>query len=801
MRRILLFAAVMLAAIQVLASPVDMRTAQAKAQAFVQQKLYSGKMMAPISGEMKLAHAEINSQKLDRAVYYIFNSQNGYVIVSGDDRAEEILGYGDAPLDINAIPDNMKAWLATYKVQLEYLQANEGLVVEAPSLNAPARIASVEPLLTALWDQEAPYWNQCKINNVQCLTGCPATSAAMVFHFWKYPDYETPTVPGYKCELSTGYYTSSYVNVAPLPPVNFDWDNMLDRYTNGYTTEQANAVATLMRYIGQAERMDYSPQGSGAQGEDILRAAKFFGYDEEAEVVYKATADYYGNETQLIDDATWAELVLTELNEGRPLVYCAYDYDSWAGWSGHAFNVDGYNATDNTYHVNWGWSGEGNGYYALNAFSYGDYTFNVEQLIIKGLQPPITTPTIRVSPIQLNMQAFAEHTDVATFTVKGKYLTGDVTLTLNDDSGVFTLDAGSVALAETTDGRDVTVTYAPQFSGHHTATVTLSSPQAADVTITITGAATLQTFDPVMQPADSAYITSTGFRADWTDLTAVRYIDSYTLEVNTKPGATLLDEVDWSDVTEMGTNYADNPAAILPQGWTFIGNGLWRETGGISINNKSALATPTHDLAGYEKVTAIVTAKSVLSSSNSRFTVATSIDTVEFKAPAGADFERFVAVLDCEEIDQVTIAGKSNYPLFQSIQVYAGELDEPMVRAIVEQGDANYRLITGLTDKNYLVTDLTAGGTFYYRVKATYIDGTQSAWSKSKNVTLFGDGQPYQPGDVDHDGSVNIADVTALIDYLLSDTSAAPAEADVDDDGAITIADVTALIDILLSAH
>ena len=204
MRRLLLFVAVMFAAIQLSAAPVDMMTAQAKAQNFVQQKLYSGKLMAPISGEMKLAHAEMNSKMFDRAVYYIFNSNNGYVIVSGDDRAEEILGYGDRPIDFNTIPCNMRAWLDNYKEQIEYLQANEDLRVETPSMMAPPlRISSVSPLLTALWDQEAPYWNQCIINGTQCLTGCPATSAAMVFHYWKYPDFETPTVPGYRCELST----------------------------------------------------------------------------------------------------------------------------------------------------------------------------------------------------------------------------------------------------------------------------------------------------------------------------------------------------------------------------------------------------------------------------------------------------------------------------------------------------------------------------------------------------------------------------------------------------------------------
>ena len=59
----------------------------------------------------------------------------------------------------------------------------------------------------------------------------------------------------------------------------------------------------------------------------------------------------------------------------------------------------------------------------------------------------------------------------------------------------------------------------------------------------------------------------------------------------------------------------------------------------------------------------------------------------------------------------------------------------------------------------------------------------------------------YERGDVNHDGVVNIADVTALIDYLLTDVGAAPNEADVMVDGVVNIADVTALIDVLLAQH
>lgn len=58
-----------------------------------------------------------------------------------------------------------------------------------------------------------------------------------------------------------------------------------------------------------------------------------------------------------------------------------------------------------------------------------------------------------------------------------------------------------------------------------------------------------------------------------------------------------------------------------------------------------------------------------------------------------------------------------------------------------------------------------------------------------------------QRGDVDGDGTVNISDVTSLIDYLLSGNpdNINTLNADVDQDGNINISDVTALIDYLLS--
>lgn len=795
MRKLLFCALLLLVMMPAMAADVDVAQARATATLFWQDFAPSVRRGAPAAvADVKLVHTEVNPSHGDQAVYYIFNSDQGFVIVAGDDRARQILAWGDRPLDIATMPENMKNWLSTYKRQMAFLQERPDIEVDAPRITSRSTTPTILPMLTAMWDQAEPYWNHCpKVNGEYCVTGCAATSLSMVFHYWKFPVEPTPPVPAFN-------YT---VSLPELPSITFDWENMLDEYVEGnYNEAQADAVAWLMRYIGQEEHMDYSVDGSGAKGEDILRTIKFFGYDEEADLLTKSLADNFGNEMQQIyTDAEWAAMLQNELYEGRPVLYCAFDYNSQRGWSGHAFDVDGYNADTDTYHVNWGWSGRGNGDFALNAFSYRDYSFNIEQQMIVGIHPPITTPTIIVAPRHIDMEAYVDQNSTATFVVNGKFLTDDVVMTVDDADGVFTLDVTSIALNDLDSGKVVTVTYAPLASGSNTATITLSSPEAEDVTITLSGTATLDVYTPVMLPADSAHIGLTEFLAEWTDETASKYVNSYTLEVNTRPGFTLIGEADWSGIEEESGNYANYPEELLPQGWTFSGTGLWCEQGGVSINNKSSLISPMYDLSGYEKVTVVVRAKSTMSQSSSKFIVSTSAGQQEFSAPGGASFTDYVAVLDCSELDQVTIAGKSSFPAFQSIKIYAGENDQLPMRTVAEEGDADYRLITGITDRNYAVTGLAAGGSFYYRVKAYYIDGTVSSWSKSRYVVLSGSGHDYQVGDVNHDGALNIQDVSDLISYLLSGGEICDTCADVSGDSRISIEDVADLISILLELH
>jgi len=85
----------------------------------------------------------------------------------------------------------------------------------------------------------------------------------------------------------------------------------------------------------------------------------------------------------------------------------------------------------------------------------------------------------------------------------------------------------------------------------------------------------------------------------------------------------------------------------------------------------------------------------------------------------------------------------------------------------------------------------------------SYGSATPRTFMPQTTFTYGGGDTPepeYEIGDVNHDHNVNIADVTALIDLLLSGGEA-PAEADVNGDQNVNIADVTALIDKLLSGN
>ena len=434
----------------------------------------------------------------------------------------------------------------------------------------------------------------------------------------------------------------------------------------------------------------------------------------------------------------------------------------------------------------------------------------------------ITDPTIQVSAENVNCGATQVNSSVTkTFSVTGLALTNDITLTLNDPNGVFTVNPTVINSSNATNGVTVTVTFSPTAVQNYTAELTLASNGAENVTVNLTGQGLIETHTPVMQPAVEEYINLTEFRADWTDQTPAENVTSYTLEVRTKPDGPIPVEGGVCDLTDVeavtndnGTlpNVASTATDYLPDGWSaenifYVNNGFvitgassswWSTTYG-------ALVSPTLDLTGNNKVTVVARIKSYYPSSYGVGQVRISTGSAQSDFTLGSsdedDFQEITVVLNCSSSDRVRVQARANYIAIESVYIYAGDITTGAKFSANETGDAAYRLITDITDRFYTVTGLEAEGTYVYKVKALYTDGTESEWSNQQEVTLFQNGHGFELGDVNHDGTISILDVTILIDYLLGNAEVCTICADLSGDNYISILDVTMLSDQILSGN
>ena len=478
---------------QLQAADVDLAKAQNVARSFMAKQVANGRLRASATSNLKLAKAEPSTFKPDAVDYYIFNADKSYVIVSGDDQAPEILMYGEeGRVDLNNVPPAMQWLLNKYKYQIDGLKAG----TLKPNGYTPKATTAVAPLTNANWDQSTPYNNQCPTSgSSRTLTGCPATSLSMCYYVWKWPK-TFPAVAAINGSSSGG------VSAAALPERTADWDNIIDEYTGPTNKESSNeqktAVAWLMRYAGQSiPDYMYGTSASGANDPEIYQGVLNMGYTNAK--LYTLTELQssgwgYTNGPQQYTDAQWNEWMLAELHAGNPIEYLAYDCSSYQP-AGHAFNVFGCN-TSGQYYVNWGWSGKSNGYCTLHNFTTntgatgqsGSYVFNYGEAMIIGIRPPAGAlgPQITVNPTELSFEGFVGETYTKTFTVKGANLNGDITIS-KQGANCFTVSPTTIAAANAANGVQVTVTYKPTEVGSSNATLTLSSDDADDVTVTLTG--------------------------------------------------------------------------------------------------------------------------------------------------------------------------------------------------------------------------------------------------------------------------------------------------------------------------
>lgn len=384
------FAVLSAMAMHVNASNVNLNSARSVANSYI--KLHAaataGSLKAPATADLQLAHIEASSADNNANAYYAFNIVGGgFIIIAGEDRANQVLGYSDrGRLDFFNLPDNFKALMRGYKEEIEYLQSHPELNV-TPAIRT-SRGTGMTPLIKSQWGQEMPYYLQCPVYQGEyCVVGCVATAMAQVMKYWCYPT---------SCNGVSSYYCYDIGQTIPtLPATTFDYNKMLDSYCHWdwdlseliqdtYTDDQAQEVAKLSRYCGQAVDMGYSPEGSGAYTFSQLAAMKDFGYSSSA---YSVSRQSWWFENYTTEE--WEAMVKEELNQRRPILYSATDPAA----GGHAFICDGYNA-EGLLHFNFGWYGTCDGWYASTALNMthrdGDVLhFNSDHEILLGVVPPV----------------------------------------------------------------------------------------------------------------------------------------------------------------------------------------------------------------------------------------------------------------------------------------------------------------------------------------------------------------------------------------------------------------------------
>ena len=283
--------------------------------------------------------------------YYVFNAENnqGFVIVSGDDRSEEILGYSDTGyFDVNNLPDAVEDMLNGFVKDLKELD-RMGITEPAESVRnkAPRKAVSVArhpvaPLTKSKWNQGAPWWNRTPIyEGKHCPTGCGATALAQLIYYWKYANIPDTGIPGYT--QTSGDCAGTVIE--DLPDMDFDFSKLYDTYS---TYSSDTYISLFMYYIDTSFHATYGQHGTGiSYGSVPSLIKKYWGYK------------YDGHMNRSKAPGDFDNFIYNDLSQGLPV---------WVHGNctpgGHSFLIDGY-SYDDYFHINWGWAGTCNGYFLL----------------------------------------------------------------------------------------------------------------------------------------------------------------------------------------------------------------------------------------------------------------------------------------------------------------------------------------------------------------------------------------------------------------------------------------------------
>ena len=212
---------------------------------------------------------------------------------------------------------------------------------------ASMQAQEILPLIQTQWGQDAPYNMFCPKESLagpNNPAGCGAIAMAQVMRYLQEP------------------------SVSPKGE-KYQWDLMPQRPS---TPEEARAIARLVTDCGVNAFTAYGKNGSGTNPFNVLCAMKkCFGLNPYIYIIMRE--QYPGDEGRRL----WRRLIMDELQAGRPVMIGGQKDNDVR--SGHVFIIDGVRGSK--VHVNFGWEGKGDGYYALDDLG----GFNINQAAIIGI--------------------------------------------------------------------------------------------------------------------------------------------------------------------------------------------------------------------------------------------------------------------------------------------------------------------------------------------------------------------------------------------------------------------------------
>ena len=303
---------------------------------------------------------------------FVFNIKDGFVMVSTDDAYRPIVGYSyEGNFDSNNISPELTYYINSMIEGRSYLpkQASSTVDAEWETLMTGGSIGKGNResffLCKTLWNQDYPYNYYAPVDNGhRTYAGCVACAMSQVMKYWDSPVRGV----GYHQYNASGFGVLS----ANFDTTYYDWENMPNYINSASSWDAINAVSTLMYHCGIAVDMIYGVNGSGSYSELVPDAmVDYFSFTDEIDLRYR---DDYSL-------AEWQTMLRDEFDQGWPVYYSGSEPTG-----GHAFVCDGYDDND-MFHFNWGWSGSGDGFYAIDALNVGGYHFNNWQGAIFNMVP------------------------------------------------------------------------------------------------------------------------------------------------------------------------------------------------------------------------------------------------------------------------------------------------------------------------------------------------------------------------------------------------------------------------------